>query len=100
MAEKVSAAQAKAQFSALVAEVAYGGKHFVIERRGKPMAALVSVADLEQLESRQPAETHRPGFLALVGAWKDVEDEEIDHFIADIYAERERDYGRPVNLEE
>ncbi len=50
MVKKTSAAQAKAQFSALMAEVAHGGKRVVIERRGKPLAALVSVSDLELLE--------------------------------------------------
>ena len=100
MAEKVSAAQAKAQLSALMAAVAYGGKHFIIERRGKPLAALVSVEDLERLEQGQAASAESPGFLALVGAWRDVGDEEIDALVAHIYAEREKDMGRPVELED
>ena len=40
------------------------------------------------------------GALAFVGAWGDLmSDEEIDQFIADIYAAREQDTGRPVDLE-
>ena len=100
MAEKVSAAKAKAQLSALMAEVAYGGKHFIIERRGKPLAALVSVEDLECLEEGQVTSAHSPGFLALVGAWRELGDEKIDALVADIYAAREKDFGRPVVLEE
>jgi prevent-host-death family protein len=64
--KKASAAQAKSQFSALMAEVAHGGKRVVIERHGKPLAALVSVSDLERLEEGLTA---RPqGAMALVGA--------------------------------
>jgi prevent-host-death family protein len=100
MAERVSAAQAKAQLSALMAAVAYGGKHFIIERRGKPLAALVSVEDLERLEQGQATFARPLGALALVGAWRDVGDEEIDALVADIYAAREKDFGRPVELED
>ena len=50
MATRVSVAQAKAELSALMAAVAYQGQRVVIERRGKPMAALVSVDDLEQID--------------------------------------------------
>jgi prevent-host-death family protein len=100
MAEKVSAAKAKAQLSALMAAVAYGGKHFIIERRGKPLAALVSVEDLERLEQGQATLATSPGFLALVGAWGQLTNEEIDSFVADIYAAREKDFGRPVELED
>ena len=99
MAKKVSAAQAKAQLSALVAEVAYGGQHIVIERRGKPLAALVSIREMEHLESEHATSVQPRGALALVGAWRDVPDEEIELLISDIYRARERDTGRPVNLE-
>lgn len=99
MTRKVSAAQAKAQLSALVVEVAYGGQHIVIERRGKPLAALVSIGDLEHLESEHATSDQPRGALALVGAWRDVPDEEIGLLISDIYRARERDTGRPVHLE-
>lgn len=99
MAEKVSAAQAKAQLSALVAAVAYGGKHFIIERRGKPLAALVSVQDLERLEQGQATSAQPNWALALVGGWSELTDQEIDAFIEDIYSSREKDMGRPVELD-
>ena len=63
----------------------------------RPMAALVSADDLARLE-QEPASPK--GALALVGAWAEVSDEEIDAFIADVYAQRERDMGRPVSLED
>ena len=40
------------------------------------------------------------GAIALVGAWGDIDDAEIDAFIAGIYAARSRDLGRPVRLED
>jgi len=98
VAKRISAAQAKAHFSALVAQVAYGGEHYVIERRGKPLAALVSVDDLQRLEELGALSRPR-GALALVGAWREVEERDLDALIADIYAQRARDTGRVVSLE-
>ena len=94
--KRISTAEAKAKLSELLARVAYGNEQYVIERRGKPVAALVSVEDLERLgEKAAPAE--RPqGALALRGLWADImTDEEIDEFVAHIYTERERDKGPP-----
>jgi prevent-host-death family protein len=99
MAEKVSVTEAKAKFSALMAEVAYGGKRFIIQRHGEPLAALVNVKDLVRLEESQEESEQPHWALALVGAWKDVDDSELDSLVADIYASREKDTGRPVELE-
>ncbi|MBM3925525.1 MAG: type II toxin-antitoxin system Phd/YefM family antitoxin [SAR202 cluster bacterium] len=100
MTKKVSAAKAKAHFSELTANVARTGQRVIIERRGKPVAAIVSIGDLECLEREQRLSEEPVGALALVGAWSDLmTDEEIDQFIKDIYESRERDFGRPVELE-
>jgi len=101
-AKKISAAEAKAKLSELLARVAYGGDRYVIERRGKPVAALVSVDDLERLNGEAAGLPEEPkGALALVGLWDGImTDEEVDEFVAHIYAERERDLGRPVDLED
>ena len=53
MATRISASQAKAHLSHLMAQVAYRGERYVIERRGKPLAALVSLADFDALERLQ-----------------------------------------------
>ena len=98
--KKISAAKAKAQFSSLLAEVAYGGQPIVIERRGKPFAALVSVEDLRQLEQYRTTSARPQGALALVGAWRAIEDVDMDALIVDIYVQREKDMGRPVELED
>jgi antitoxin (DNA-binding transcriptional repressor) of toxin-antitoxin stability system len=79
--------------------VACGGQRVIIERRGKPLAALVSLADCERLEQEHATSARPIGVLALVGAWWGVPDEDLDALVADIYAARKRDKGHPVNLE-
>ena len=59
------------------------------------------MTDCDSLKREQQGEAREPrGALALVGLWGDLDDAEIDAFIADIYAQRERDTGRTVELEE
>ena len=99
MVKRVSAAQAKAQLSELVAEVAYAGQHVIIERRGKPLAALVSVEDLERLEQDGATSPRPQGALALVGVWRDIEDRDLEVVIQEIYSQREKDLGRLVELD-
>ena len=46
-------------------------------------------------------ERPRPnGALALLGAWSELEDREMDALIEEIYAARRSDTGRPVELED
>ena len=99
MARRVSTAQVTAQLSELTAEVAYGGQRVVIERRGRPLAALVSMADLELLRQGRPTSARPNGALALTGAWREMDDEDMDSLMADIYAGRENDAGRPVEVD-
>ena len=40
------------------------------------------------------------GALALLGAWGELDDDEVDALIEEIYASRRRDIGRPVELED
>jgi prevent-host-death family protein len=96
---KVSSAQARAKLPELVSDVAHKGSRVIIEKHGKPVAALVSIEDLERLESDHPAGKERLGALALVGAWAGVTDKQIDAMLKDIYAERRRDKGRRVELD-
>jgi prevent-host-death family protein len=99
VAEKVRVTEAKAHLSELMARVGYGGERFVIERRGRPLAALVGVEDLERLEAEGREVSSRSlGALALVGAWGEVQDRDLDTLLEEVYAERERDTWRPVDL--
>ena len=94
---RVSTADAKAKLSELIGAVAFGNDTIVIERRGRPLAALVSLDDAQRIASDR--EPKRPqGALALLGAWAELDDDVIDDVVADIYESRVRDTGRPVPL--
>jgi prevent-host-death family protein len=97
----VKLSEAKTAFSAVVEDVSATGDRYVIERHGKPVAAVVPIHDLERIEGleaiEQPAAEHPIGALVLLGAWADVDDAEIDKFLEDVYAAR-AEPGRPVDL--
>lgn len=95
MSKKLSVADAKKHLSELMSRVAYNQERFLIERRGKPMAALVSAEDLAKLE-QQPTATK--GLMAAVGACADFE--EWEDFIENIYRQREQAKDRDVTLDE
>jgi len=94
MASALGVGEAKRRLSELMSRVVYRGERFLIQRRGRPMAALVSVDDLERLEP-EPAAPR--GVLAALGAWADFE--ELDEVVQEIYQQRERDLGREVTLD-
>ena len=48
---KISVSAARNDFSEIINQVNYTGKRIVLHRRGKALAALIPVADLEMLET-------------------------------------------------
>jgi len=96
---RIGAAEAKTHLSELLSKVAYGGESFVIERRGRPVAALVGVTELEKQGKEEKAGDWQ-GFLCLVGAWKEAPEAELDDLVAHIYEERLKDLGRSVDLKD
>ena len=46
----VSVVDVRSNLANILNRAAYGGERVILERRGKPMAALVSMGDLELLE--------------------------------------------------
>ncbi len=94
MSTSVGVGEAKRRLSELMSRVVYRGERFVIERRGKPMVALVSAEDLARLEQEPVAPG---GLLAALGAWADFE--EIDELMADIYRHRSEAGDRSVWLD-
>jgi prevent-host-death family protein len=52
---KVTVAEARSNFSDLLAQVELLGRRYVIARRGRPKAALVSIEDLARLEAMEGA---------------------------------------------
>jgi len=67
VSKEVTIAEAKKQLSSWVRNAEYG-ETVVITRRGKPVAALVSTQDLEQLE-RLRAAGPDVGLVGLAGGW-------------------------------
>ena len=100
MTKRVSAAEAKTHLSKLLYEVEIKDERIIIERRGKPVAALVPV---EALSSLPDSAEEGMGFLAAVKAAQEEPedfDDEIDQMIKEIYEDRRRDVSREVNFEE
>lgn len=49
--EMINVADAREQFADLMGRVAYGGERIIVQRRGKPMMAWISLGDLGRLEA-------------------------------------------------
>lgn len=56
---RIGASEARGSFPEIVNRVAYGGERAVVERRGKELAAVVSMEDLRLLEKLIEAEEDR-----------------------------------------
>jgi prevent-host-death family protein len=56
MATRISAQATKSRLAEHLQRAAAEGERFLIERRGKPVAALVSVEDLQRLEAWEAAQ--------------------------------------------
>ncbi len=95
MENVLSVANAKKHLSEIMSRVAYNNERFLIERRGKPMAALVSAEDLARLEQEPKA---GQGLMSAVGACADFD--EWDEMIEEIYRQREQAQDRDVSLDE
>jgi prevent-host-death family protein len=93
MQKSIGVAEVKRHFSEILNDVSIDGKHFIIERKGKPVAAMVSVKDLELIKERIK---EKKGLLAALGAWEDFE--RLDSIIEDIYRKRERARDRKVKV--
>jgi prevent-host-death family protein len=67
---QVSIAEAKSHLSELIAKSSYNNEKFIITRRNKPVAALVSIDDLRIIEQHE----QRHGLASLAGRWKGFEE--------------------------
>ncbi len=90
---KVSVANAKSHLSELIAKSAYAHKRFVITRRNKPVAALVSLEDLQIIEQHE----ERQGLASIAAKWKGFE--EVAESLEDLQQLRQDGgSGRNVSL--
>jgi antitoxin (DNA-binding transcriptional repressor) of toxin-antitoxin stability system len=93
MPKKIGVAEVKKQFSTVISEVSLKGEHFIIEKKGKPMAAMVSVKELGMIESSKMKEK-RKGLLAAISAWEDFDD--LEKMVMSIYEGRRKAKERGV----
>jgi len=91
--QTVSVANAKSHLSELIAKSSFGHERFVITRRNKPVAALVSLDDLQIIEQHE----ERQGLKSVAGAWPHFE--EVSSSLENIHSLRESGgSGRDVSL--
>lgn len=53
MATNVSTSKARVDFAEMINQVAYGGERIVLDRHGKPIAAIIPIEDLTFLEEME-----------------------------------------------
>lgn len=92
-ATAISVADAKAHISELIAKSQHTHTRFVITRRNKPVAALVSLEDLQRLEQQE----EKQGLAAIAGKWQGFE--EVEEGMGDLETLRSNGgSGRDVSL--
>lgn len=93
MAKTVSVAEAKRDFSDLLSRAVLKKERFIITRRGKAVAALVDIADLDALQAVSAREEGK-GLLASLAAWEDYP--RLKELIVDLSRTREQAKDRGV----
>jgi prevent-host-death family protein len=99
MTKSFSTADIKARLSEMIGKVIYGQERLVVLRRGKPVAALVSLQDLRRLEALDAAGDETPDvhpIMRVFGGWAERDD--LDTLIDEIYQHRAATQGREVEL--
>jgi prevent-host-death family protein len=57
----ITTVAARENFAELINQASYGGRRVILTRRGKPVAALVSLHDLRALEESANADKQKDG---------------------------------------
>ena len=94
MTTTMGVGEAKRRFSEIMARILYSGERFIIERRGMPAVALISLEDLSRLEQHRPAPK---GLLPVLGAL--AEFEEFGEIMDAVYRERQTAEDRDVDFD-
>jgi prevent-host-death family protein len=94
-------AEIKAHFSEFINRVRYQSERILIARRGKPVAALVSIDDFHRLESLEnqaamDLKKNSHPIMRAFGGWSELDD--LDELVEDIYNLRKLNVGREVDL--
>jgi prevent-host-death family protein len=89
--QAIGMAEAKSKLSELVGQAKYGGETFILQRRGQPMAVLISVEEYEQLRAQAAAAS---------GEWASSLPPELQRrqrILVERAQQLERQYGDPVD---
>ncbi len=70
---EVGIVEAKAHFSELIMKSTYNQERYIITKRNKPVAAIISIEDLTNLEQYK----EKTGLAAIAGKWEDFD--EVEH---------------------
>jgi len=89
MAKALSVAETKRRFSDVLGSIHHRGERVVVERRGRPIAAIVPLDDLARLEGGSAR-----GVLALVDAFADAK--KLPRILDDVVRARGRQRHRPA----
>lgn len=95
MKKVMSVAEVKKHFSEVLESIVYLGDKYVIQKRGKPVAAMISIEELSTLEKHSASSLQ--GLAAAAGAWSDYED--MDAIMKHIHEARITALDREVKLE-
>lgn len=93
MPKEMGVADFKKHFSSVINQVSLNGEHFIIKKKGRPMAAVVSLKELDMIE-RSEHKRKRKGLLAAIGAWEDFDG--LEKTITAIYDKRRKSKDRPI----
>ena len=96
MTRIVSIADAKSGLSEQVNQVAFGHERVLIARRGKPLAAIVTLEEVEELDRMRTADAPA-NLAAIAGQWPGFE--EIDGHVEQAFTARGRASSRPVSMD-
>jgi prevent-host-death family protein len=100
MATSLNTAEIKARLSELINWVTSKRERLIVLRRGKPVAALISIQDLRRLEAldtvANPQNKNSHPIMRAFGGWADRTD--LDELVTEIYTSRAAVTGREVEL--
>jgi len=89
---RVSVAEAKSNFSEYISRVAFANEKLIITKRGKPVAALVSLEDIKRLKQ----ESESAGLSQIIGKWENFD--EIKSEITKTFDGRSKEKARDVSF--
>ena len=90
MSQHFTLTEAKAKFSELISRVHFGKEKFTITRKGKAVALVSPITEIEHDRDEE-------GLICARGVLSNI-DKEIDELVAAVYTNREKAMDRKVDI--